>query len=950
MRLLAGQGGGRRVVRLLGGVLLLALALPALLGAQGGVEPPPTRPDSVRPTTPPIGGLQDTLRNKRLGLPTAPERIFRPDDSVLVALLARGGFRVTRFQGDSGELRGGESAIRLMGRAAMLRDSGSVEAEGLVYRQDDCTMTTQGATRIFDNARPPSIGRSLRLELCKDRERMVLTEALTVTNELGGDWFLRGNLAVDSSAKRLFMARGEFTTCDLPEPEYHFEAGQVKWIGQSVLVARPAVLYVKDVPVMWLPFLFQDTRPGRRSGILIPQFGLNDLVRPTRSYRRQVTNIGYYWAPSDYVDATARLDWYASRHLDLSVESRYQILNRFVEGGIGYRRQIQDGGGTSSSIRLNHRQSFGLSTSLTADIDYTTNTSVALGNAIDPYDAVRQASSSFNLTRRAAWGQLTLGGTRRQSLTDGSGQMSFPTLNISPRQVAIARNMTWSPSLSFSNSTTFQTPMSPLSVITPGLADTLSQVGSSRSTTLQFNTPVQLGPFNLQMRMSGQDDAAEGRVVLSRRIPDPDNPSDSATRYITRGGDFRSAFNWDVGLDLWQFFRSSWRLTPRIGITNIYSGGGYMIRSAATNGAWVQQGKRFEAGLSAAPTFYGFLNTSVGRLYRMRHEVSPSIQVQYSPEASLPQAYADALTAASGGTAPRLTPPRLQVTMSLTQNLSAKLRPAPGDTTSDETRYPKVDVFSLTTSAVSYDFEQNKLDGRSGWTTQSLSNSLQSDLLPGMQFSFSHDLWEGVAGSDSARFKPFLSSVQANVSLRGSTFRSLLALVGLGERPKLAGDGADMLALPSNAGSLFGRRGRLGQPSFGGMGGGFNASLSYSLQRTRPFAAPVQQVDPITGLPILDPFRPVMPSHSSIGLNTSFAPTANWSVVWQTQYNATAGRFESHTLQLQRDLHDWRASFNLSRSPNGNFALLFSIALIGFEQDIKFDYQQTTTRPLSGVP
>ena len=50
---------------------------------------------------------------------------------------------------------------------------------------------------------------------------------------------------------------------------------------------RPAVLYIRDVPVMWLPFLFQDTKAGRRSGILIPQFGLNDIVRPSRSYNRQ---------------------------------------------------------------------------------------------------------------------------------------------------------------------------------------------------------------------------------------------------------------------------------------------------------------------------------------------------------------------------------------------------------------------------------------------------------------------------------------------------------------------------------------------------------------------------------------------------------------------------------------------------------------------------------------
>ena len=64
---------------------------------------------------------------------------------------------------------------------------------------------------------------------------------------------MRGNLAVDSSASRLFAAESEFTSCDLPVPHYHFQAKEVKWVAQSVLVARPAVLYIRDVPVAWLP-------------------------------------------------------------------------------------------------------------------------------------------------------------------------------------------------------------------------------------------------------------------------------------------------------------------------------------------------------------------------------------------------------------------------------------------------------------------------------------------------------------------------------------------------------------------------------------------------------------------------------------------------------------------------------------------------------------------------
>ena len=58
------------------------------------------------------------------------------------------------------------------------------------------------------------------------------------------------------------------------------DSDEVKRSGANTLVARPAILYIKDIPVMWLPFLFSDMRPGRHSGILTPRFGVSDPFNP----------------------------------------------------------------------------------------------------------------------------------------------------------------------------------------------------------------------------------------------------------------------------------------------------------------------------------------------------------------------------------------------------------------------------------------------------------------------------------------------------------------------------------------------------------------------------------------------------------------------------------------------------------------------------------------------
>lgn len=958
------QRTGRRA-RAIGGMVLLALAaapgeataqvrLPTGARQAGQV---PARGDTLR-----RGGEaprpMDSTTAKRLGLPTGPEREFPPADSILESLLARPGFAVTRFLADSAFLLADSTVIVLQGRAATERAGARLEGGRIVYADARCELLATGAPRMFEEGKV-AIGRALRFDTC--RERGVITEALTTFDELGANWFVRGNLAVDSSASRLYAAGSEFTSCDLPIAHYHFRAGEVKWVSQSYMVARPAVLYVRDVPIVWLPFLFQDTKPGRRSGILIPQFGFNDIVRPTRSYQRQVTNIGYYWAPNDYLDLTARFDWFASRFVQYGAELQYAWIDRFITGGIGVNRQVEFDGGSSLQFRWNHAQRFNAATTLVMNLDYATDSRVIAGNAVDPLLTTRQIVSSANFTRRYAWGQVALGGTRRQNITDGSGTMSFPSLTVSPKPFDLGRDVTWSPGLTINNETQFSQPQPVLPVVVPGGGglDSLASTGRIRNSTLSFDTPLRIGGFNWRNRIAVTDRQTVARTVRTERIPDlsTPEPDDSITVTQVRDGDFQSGVNWETAINLPQVGQGTWNITPSVGVRNIASGP-FLLRNAATRGEWVQQGKRLELGLAAAPTVYGFLNRGVGPVHRIRHRAQALVNFAWSPEAELSEEYARALSGAGGARAGVPTPARMTLSLGLDQDFTAKLRPPPSDTTSDETQWRKVSLLAITTSPVQYDFEQAKLEGRTGWVTQAVTNSVRSDLVQGLQLSLTHDLWAGQAGVDTARFAPFLSNVQANFTLTGNTFRSIGRLLGLGggEEPRRTA-----AAPPPEPPSYIGSSNRRFRPGAFGMndataglrqGGGFRASITYSLSRARgdgPALGPVPTDpdpfnDPLGGIPV-NPVTPIgATGQSNVGFNASFSPTPFWSVSWQSQYNITDARFESQQIQLQRDLHDWRASFNFVRSANGNFALFVSIFLINLP-DIKFDYNQTTIQP-----
>ncbi|HEX7023901.1 MAG TPA: twin-arginine translocase subunit TatC [Gemmatimonadales bacterium] len=921
-------------------LLLLCLGWPAEARAQTPVPPPPPRPGQLllpgqqRPaadtTRAPGGRRLDSASARRLGLPSAPRQAFLPPDSILSQLLELQGYAVTRYRADTATVQAVENIVDLRGNAMTDRSGSVLEAGSIRYREGACAVDAQGEPHLFQGGQV-LIGAAARFDTCKDRG--VVEDALTNFNEGAGNWFIRGNLAVDSSQSRLYGGSAELTSCDLPLPHYHFAARQIKWVSKSVLVARPAVLYVRDVPIAWIPFMFQDTKQGRRSGILIPQFGFNDIVRPTKGYNRQVTNIGFYWAPNDYFDATVQFDWFTNRYIQYGISTQYQIRNRFMSGGVQYSAQKESGGLTSHRIAWQHRQNFNVSTSLNLAVQYATNPSIVSRNAFDTRVSTGQIGSQANFTKRFAWGNISLGGSGQQSINDGSIQLTAPSFTISPKPLDLGSNVTWSPGLSITNQNNFKSPLGVLLVPnTQGGVDSVPLTGRTRVTSYSLDTPIRLWTFNWQNSVRVVDGDSTGRYASTFRIPNLDTPAENDSVTVTRfrQGGFTTALDWETGFSLPILFRSTWKLVPSVGIAN--SGPGpFAIRNITTGGQMVTQGKRFRFGLSIAPTFYGFFPGFAG-MAQIRHSISPSLSYNYSPAGKVPEAFARAV--AAPGQALRLTTLATQgLSLGLSQNFEAKGKPSPGDTTGTSAR--KFRLLSINTSPLGFDLEQAKEPGRTGWTTQQLSNTFASDLVPGFTLNVSHDLWEGPVGYTTTKFKPFLQSVATSFAITGNTFRSLGALFGLARRPPPGSRPPGGQPQPYAGMPLPGdfRRNSLLQPaqSLGRGGRPFQSNITFNLSRSR--GGTDSQGNPVA---------PV--SQSSIGLSTTFSPTRFWGVSWTTQYNATLKQFESQGIQLTRDLHEWRAAFNFQKSPNGNFAFYFSVFLSDLPA-LKFDYNQTTIQP-----
>lgn len=921
----------RRLKRAAATVALVLVALGGLAPRAGaqipGQRPLPGQRPGVPSDTTRRAGRIDTASARRLGLPTAPTRNFPGPDTVMAALMDLSGYFKTRYLADSANLNNNDRAVRLGGRAMTERDGRILEAAHIEYREAGCDLVAQGDPRMFEGSQV-LVGNQVRYDTCQ--QRGIVDAALTTFEQGMGNWYIRGNIGVDSSAVRVFAARSEITSCSLPVPDYHFSAKEVKWVSRSLLVARPAVLYVRDVPVAWIPFIFQETKPGRRSGILVPQFGFNDIVRPDPGYSRQVTNAGYYWAPNDYFDLAARFDWYANRYTRWTLSAQYNILDRFFRGALDYGRQNESTGDLAQFIRWTHQQSFGLTTTLSLNLDYATNSRVIANNAVDPLLNTQQISSALNFTKRYTWGSVTLGGNRRQTMGTDQVSMLLPSLAVNPKPFDVSSNITWSPTLTFTNQLDSDAKTYLMFPGTGGTIDSVEQTPSRRLSTLSLGTPLRIGNFTWQNSVVVADRFDRKVAGITTKIPNPDtpDPTDSLVVDQTLASTFSTTMQWDTGINLPLLFRSTWKLTPSIGVTNRTSGP-FAIRNERTDGSFVVQGKRMTFGLAVAPTIFGRFG-GIGPISAIRHTFSPLISWNYAPEATVPEEYARAILTTNSAPLTLKSRATQQLTFQMSNNFEAKERPAPGDTLPGvEPR--KFRLLGISTSGITYDFEQAKVPGKQGWATQSLSNSLLSDLVPGFNLQFTHDLWDREVSSDSAKFAPFLQSVSASFGLSANTFRAIGSLFGLGKPPARTGQspGTQPAGIPTSivGGGGVQQRTLYATNQLSGARRPFTANVNLTISRIRPNEQRGIEAS----------------SNSTLGFSTSFSPTRFWGVTWQTMYNITTKAFDGQVVRLERDLHDWRAGFNFVKNPNGNFALYFSIHLVDLP-DLKLDYNQTSLR------
>ena len=976
------RGAWRRVATRCVRALCLLVAIAVGAGAQGRSGRPRATPDPGR-------GTADSLATR------APLVKWAPDDSVMLALLARKGYNVVRYQAKVVGFAAAGRTMTLTGtdsvRAVVQRDSTLMVARAITYSDSTKLVTAKGDTIVMRDPTQRDDVMGLG-ELTYDLERRQgRTRDFSTVASSGADWQVRAHRAAFSSDSTndnsiVYGRDGMITSCLDSVPHYHFLAKELKRISGNVIVARPAILYVQGVPVMWLPFIFQDIRSGRRSGILTPRIGIAELVRNSPTYRRTAENLGYYFALTDYVDAQVSMDWRSSARgtafdpgwTRVNGELRYRWLDRFLSGSLALSQNTLSTGSRNTAVSWSHAQEFSSKTRLNTNLNYVSSTQVQRQTIINPMAAVATIASQMNLVRQQGPFTVNLGGSRRQYPGRDQVDQDFPSLNVASKPLAIGEWFLLTPSFQYASRQSLNLDATGdfayRYLDRGGILDSLRLKRNTSATTVTLGTPFKIFDFQVQSGLKFSQQVYDYPQIITLR-----DPSDTSVR-IDRvyRGTYESFLDVDLSVGLPQFLQGTWNVSPSISASNV-DPSGFAVRTFRSNGDWITQSKRLSYGVGVTPTLFR-LFPGFGRVQRFRHAISPTLSYSYSPAASVSDAFLAALGKTQQGYLGALAQNR--ITLGVASNIEAKLRP-PRDSADADGK--KIKILSLQFTQVTYDFERKRQTGKSGFATDRFGYTLRSELLPGFDVGVDYSLFQGNVLSDTAKFSPYREAVRASFSLDGHSaiVRGLGRLFGA-EPPSAAATGAKPPemgngGLVSEAGAMQGFGATTGTRSRGAVqeiptGQGFTAAFTVSAQRQRPPVGgrvrdydPASQCrqylegtfqyglclqaaerasasqDPNGGGPIGGTYFRSPPS-TSVGVRTGFNLTPKWAASWSTTYDVERSEFASQVVTLQRELHDWKAIFGFTQAPNGNFAFTFFISLKA-QPEVKLDYDRASYRP-----
>ncbi len=238
----------------------------------------------------------------------------------------------------------------------------------------------------------------------------------------------------------LYIANGTYTTCDIEDhPHFYFAGKRMKFILNDKLIIKPIVGYVHEIPVFWFPFYVFPIKQGRQSGFLTPRYG------SSRREGRYFSNLGYYYAPNDYVDYKGagtlreRNGWLVKNWVNYN---KKYVMSGSIFGSYESRRE-NDKKTQQYKVRMSHRHTVSptLTISGSGRFESESYSSYNSSNLLEAMSQEMNSSLTVNKRWKESGNSLITTVKHTKRLDTDRTTMTLPSLSFSmPRKLLFGDN------------------------------------------------------------------------------------------------------------------------------------------------------------------------------------------------------------------------------------------------------------------------------------------------------------------------------------------------------------------------------------------------------------------------------------------------------------------------------------------------------------------------------
>lgn len=282
-----------------------------------------TIPDSIPPKTLKVG--TDSI-------PADSNSVRRPDDSLHLNKISKDTLEAPIFfkVKDSSVTFVKQKVVKMYGSADVKYKEINVTGDRMHIDQNtgilmvtpsiDSTGKKKGRP-VFNDGTQSTEQDSIRYSILTQKAKIYNTRAQY------GEGYISSQQVKKAPDNTVFGFKNGYTTCNLDTPHFAFRARKIKVIPNKLIISGPANLEIQGIPTpFYIPFAIFPITSGQRSGILVPQYTVN------QQKGIGLENGGYYIGLGEFMDLTVRGDVYSYGSWGLTFSPTYRKRYRFNGG------------------------------------------------------------------------------------------------------------------------------------------------------------------------------------------------------------------------------------------------------------------------------------------------------------------------------------------------------------------------------------------------------------------------------------------------------------------------------------------------------------------------------------------------------------------------------------------------------------------------------------------